>query len=84
MIRFIKNKMNEILPYLGLETICYYYRFIASSEVAFAVLYMQLSYPKKLKTMLHHFSYSRSWLSVVFNDVIMHLVRDYKKKTKLE
>ena len=29
--------------------------------------------------MIHHFGHSRSWLFVVFNNVIMHLARRYKK-----
>ena len=71
--------MDEILPYLGLKTIHYCCRFIASPEIALAILCMRLSYLEKLKTMIHYFGYSRSRLSIVFNDVIMYLARRYKK-----
>ena len=78
-MRFTKNEIDEILPYLGLEIIHYCCQFVASPEIALAVLCMRLSYPERLKTMIRHFGHSRSWLSVVFNDVIMHLARRYKK-----
>lgn len=80
MMRFTKAEMDEILPHLGLESIKYRRRYDASPEVALAVLCMRLSYPERLKTMIHHFGHSRSWISTIFNDVIMHLARRYKKK----
>lgn len=79
MMRFTKNKIDEILSYLGLEIICYCCQFVALPEVALAILYMQLSYPKKLKTIIYHFGHLRSWLFIIFNNVIMHLAWFYKK-----
>ena len=79
MMRFTKNKIDKILSYLELETICYCCQFVVSPEIALAVLCMQLSYPKRLKTIIHHFGYSRNWLSIVFNDMIMYLAQHYKK-----
>ena len=45
--------------------------------VAFTLLCARLSYPERLKTLIHPFGHSRSWISTIFNNIIMHLSRRY-------
>ena len=80
MMRFTKPEMDKILLHLDLQSIKYQRRYTASSEIALAVLCMQLSYLERYKTMIYPFGHSQSWLFTVFNDVIMHLSRQYKNK----
>lgn len=60
MMRLTKNKIDEILSYLRLETIYYCCQFVALFELAFAVLCMQLSCFKRLKNIIHYFDHSQS------------------------
>ena len=80
MMRFTKAEIDEILPHLDLQSIRYRRCYKVSPEIGLAVVCMRLSYPERYKMMIHHFGRSRSWLSTVFNDVIMHLARRYRNK----
>lgn len=73
--RFRKEEMLEVLPHLGLGNVRYRKRYTASPEVALALLCARLSYPERLKTLIHQFGHCTAWLSTVFDDAILHLSR---------
>jgi len=72
--------MQQILPYLELDRITYQHRYQASPEEAFCVLLSRLSSNKRLKDDMRLFGKSRTWQSVIFNDVVNCLVTRYQEK----
>ncbi|RPB29568.1 hypothetical protein L211DRAFT_776110 [Terfezia boudieri ATCC MYA-4762] len=78
--RFTKTEMQQILPYLCLDQITYRNRRKASPEEALCVLLSRLSSNKRFKDDITLFGKSRTWQSVIFNDVITHLVTRYAEK----
>ncbi len=79
-MRFTLRKVECILPLLSLHEICFQNRLQATSEEAFAVVLIKLSYPKRYWAMIDRFGHSRTWLLIVFNDTRIHLYRRYQKK----
>lgn len=71
--------MSQLLPLLELDSIRYRCRYTASPDVALALVLCRLSYPTRYKQLCNQFGHSRSWLSVVFTDVVLHLARRYKE-----
>ncbi|RPB26674.1 hypothetical protein L211DRAFT_856099 [Terfezia boudieri ATCC MYA-4762] len=78
--RFTRSEIRQILPYLELDQITYRYRYQASAEEAFCVLLSRLSSNKRLKDEMRLFGKSRTWQSVIFNDVVTYLVTRYQEK----
>jgi len=72
--------MQQILLYLCLDQITYRNRRRASPEEALCVLLSRLSSNQRLKDEMRLFGKSRTWQSVIFNDVITHLVTRYEEK----
>ena len=79
LTRFTPDQIHRILPLLGLHEIHFRNRFQATAEEAFAVILIRLSYPTRYWTMMDRFGHSRTWLSVIFNDTIIHLYRRYRR-----
>lgn len=67
-----------MLQYFALEDIDFRYRYRCSPEMAICVTLYRLSAPSRYKELMQLFRRSRSWLSVIFNDVIIHLVTRYR------
>ena len=80
LVRFSPEEIRRFLPLLGLETIRFRNRIQATSEEALAVILIKLSYPTRYWNMIDRFGHRRTWLSIVFNDTLIHLFRRYRKK----
>lgn len=70
---FYPGKIQRLLPLLSLHKIQFRARCTATPEEVFAVVFIQLSYPIYYWNMMDRFGYSRTWLSIVFNDTIIHI-----------
>lgn len=79
LTRFTPNEIHRLLPLLHFQDIRFRNRFEATPEEAFAVVLIRLSYPTRYWSMMDRFGHSRTWLSVVFNDTIIHLYRRFRK-----
>jgi hypothetical protein len=69
-----------MLQHFDLESLEYRYRCRCQPETALCVVLYRLSAPTRYKELMHLFKRSRSWLAVIFNDVICHLIERYKDK----
>ena len=69
--RFSRGEIRQILPYLALDVIAYRFRYTATPELAFCML---------LSDGVSLFGKSRTWQSVIFNDVVTHLITRYAAK----
>ena len=79
MCRFTKKEMFQILSHLDLQSIRFRARYATNSKVALTMLCARLSYLDRLKSLMHNFDHSKTWLSVIFNDIVLHLTRKYEK-----
>lgn len=79
LTRFTYEEINRFLPLLGLDEIRFRNRITATPEEALGVLLIRLSYPTRYWSMMNQFGHSRTWLSIVFNDTLIHLYRRYHK-----
>ena len=79
LTRFTRAEIERFLPLLGLEEIRFRNRLDATPEEALAVVLIRLSYPNRYWEMMDRFGHSRTWLSIVFNDTLIHLYRRYRK-----
>ena len=77
--RFSKKKMLKVLSHLKLEDIRYRNKQSVIFEIALTILCARLSYSKRFKTLMHHFDHFKNWIFIIFNDVVVHLTRRYKK-----
>ena len=73
MFRFTKHDVLRMLPFFGLETLRFRHRYEATSLEALCLVLIRLAYPVRLLSLCDIFGRSRSWLSTIFNDTIMHL-----------
>ncbi len=80
LTRFTPGEIARFLSLLGLHEIQFRNRIAAIAEEALAVLLVRLTYPTRYWTMMDEFRHSRTWLSIVFNDTMLHLYRRYHKK----
>lgn len=76
---FIPDEVQRILPLLGLHEIHFRNRLEAIPEEAFAVVLIRLSYPMRYWSMMDRFGHSRTWLSIIYNDTIIHLYHRFRK-----
>ena len=79
LTRFVPDKVQRILPLLGLHEIRFRNRLEATPEEAFAVVLIRLSYPMRYWSMMDRFGHSRTWLSIIYNDTIIHLYCRFRK-----
>lgn len=76
---FIRMKLS--VSYLCLVSIVRFRnRLQATAEEALAVLLIRLSYLTRYWAMMDQFGHSRTWLSIIFNDTLIHLYQRYRKK----
>lgn len=80
LTRFTRTELDRFLPLLGLEEIQFRNRVRATPEEALAVVLIKLSFPNRYWEIMDRFGHSRTWLSIVFNDTMIHLYRRYRKK----
>lgn len=80
LTRFTRAEIERFLLLLGLEKIRFRNCLDATPEEALAVVLIRLSYPNRYWEMMDQFSHSRTWLSIIFNDTLIHLYRRYRKK----
>lgn len=80
-MRFTPREVERILPLLSLHEIRFRKCLQATSEEALAVVLIRLSYPTRYWATMDRSGHSHTWLSIVFNDTIIHLYRRYRKKT---
>ncbi|PWW73575.1 hypothetical protein C7212DRAFT_216301, partial [Tuber magnatum] len=76
-IRFSKEEIHQILPYLKLHRIQWRYHYNPHPEEAFCILLYRLFYPYRLKNCLKIFGSSRGRLSVICNDLVSYLISRY-------
>lgn len=79
LIRFTPREVELILPFLSLHKIRFRNWQQATPEEALAVVLIRLPYPTRYCAMMDRFGHSRTWLSIVFNDTIIHLYQRYRK-----
>lgn len=79
LTRFTPNKVYHLLPLLNLQDIQFRNRFEATPEEAFAIVLIRFSYPIWYWSMMDRFGHSRTWLSVIFNDTIIHSYWRFRK-----
>ena len=79
-VRFTRQEIYEILPYLRLDLIQWTNKYNPSPEKALCILLCRLAWPGRLKDLIQHFGCSGSQLSSIFNDVADHLFHYFRKK----
>lgn len=80
LMRFTPAEILRILPLLALQEIRFRNRLEVTPEEALAVILIRLSYPTRYWSMMDRFGYSRTWLSIIFSNTLIHLYRRYRKK----
>lgn len=63
-----------MLQFFALDTVRYRNFYQCEPETALCVVLYRLASPTRYKDLMYVFYKSRSWLSTVFNEVILHLV----------
>lgn len=79
LMRFTHAEILRILLLLALQEIRFRNRLEVAPEEALAVILIRLSYPTRYWSMMDRFGYSRTWLSIIFNNTLIHLYRRYRK-----
>lgn len=77
--RFSKGEIRSILPYMRMDLCEISNRYQPSSELAFCIFLARLSYPNRLKDHIHFFGRSRSYISSVFADVVLHITKRFRR-----
>ena len=79
-LRFTRQEIRRILPLLYLEQVTYQFRYNPAPEKALCIVLARLAWPNRLADLMPWFGCSRSQLSVIFNDVVMHLFNLFREK----
>ena len=80
LIRFIYVQIDCFLPLLDLKEIQLCNWLKATSEEVLGVILIRLLYPNCYWKLINPFCHSRTWLSIVFNNTLIHLYCHYQKK----
>jgi hypothetical protein len=72
-LRFTPEEIYQLVPLLNLEGVPFRNRYKVDSVTAFCVVAARLSFPSRWEQLSDLFGRSKSWLSTVFNDVILYL-----------
>jgi hypothetical protein len=78
-LRFNKYQINQLARLLEIPE-KYRSRYHAAPTTALAITLYRLSYPSRLKQALEIFGHSKSYLSIIFNDVCIHIYHRYQAK----
>ena len=76
-MRFHRHEILKILPYLQLQEIVFRDRLTASPELAFSILLARLAWPRRNEDLEIFFGRSKTFISLIFNDTILHLYNRY-------
>ncbi|PGG94983.1 hypothetical protein AJ80_10062 [Polytolypa hystricis UAMH7299] len=71
--RFTKEEIHQIIPYLQLHQIEWQNHNRPSNELAFCILLGRLAYPARYDNMTNLFGRSKSYINMVFTDVVLHI-----------
>ena len=77
--RFTPEEIHRLVPLLNLEGVAYRNRYKVDPETAFCVVCVPLSFPNRWEHLVDLFGRYKSWLSTVFNDVILYLMARYRE-----
>lgn len=80
LMRFTPRELLRILPLLSLYEIRFCNCLQATCKEALTVVLIRLSYSTCYWAMMDQFGHGRIWLSIVFNDIIIHIYWRYRKK----
>lgn len=72
-MQFTPKEVERISSLLFLHEIRFRNRLQATLEEAFEVVLIRLSYPTRYWPMVDRFGHNCTWLSLFFNDTIIHL-----------
>jgi hypothetical protein len=78
-LRFTPEEIYQLVPLLNLEGVAFRHRYQADPVTAFYVVCARLSFPNRWEHLVDLFGRSKSWLSTVFNDVILYLMARYRE-----
>ena len=77
LLRFSVEEVHILVHLLHLHEIPWRRRVVVSSETALCIVLARLSFPGRWCLLLDVFGRSESWLSTVFNDVVVFLARRF-------
>jgi hypothetical protein len=72
-LRFTVEEVRQLAPLLELNQVPWRSRISCPAETALCVLCARLSYPGRWVALVDLFGRSQSWLSTVFNDIVIFL-----------
>jgi hypothetical protein len=76
--RFSKNEIRTLSNYFELDKIQWRHKYKSHSDTAMCLLFIRLAWSKRLFILTHFFHKSESFLSSIFNDVILYLYERYR------
>ena len=77
---FTKDEVRRIIPFCAFDTLTLRYRLRATYEEMLCVVLYKLAFPVRLATICDVFGRSCTWISVVFNDVVLHLYNRWQAR----
>lgn len=78
-LRFTSAEIYRLVPLLNLYGVVYRNRYTPDAITTSCVVCARLSFPSRWEHLTELFGQSKSWLSTVFNDVILYLVARYRE-----
>jgi len=79
VFRFNREEILLLTNRLEIGAISFRHRNTPQPELALCITLARLSYPKRWKDIIHHFGYSRSYCSGIFQDTVTHLMRTFSR-----
>jgi hypothetical protein len=70
---FTPEQIRQLVSLLGLDGVAYCCRYKADAELALCIVAARLSFPGRWHHLSDLFGRSSSWLSTVFNDIVLFL-----------
>lgn len=79
-LRFTREEIYQILPWLRLEQVEWTNGNKPSPEKAFCIFLCRLAWPNKIDEVIDRFGCSHSQISALFNDVADHLFTQFRER----
>ena len=76
-LRFTPEEIYRLAPFLNLYGVAFRHRYQADPLTAFCIVCARLSFPNRWEHLVDLFGKSKSWLSTVFNDIMLYLIARY-------
>jgi len=70
---FTPEQIRQLVPLLRLNDVAFRRRYITDAEQSLYILAARLSYPSRWHYLSNLFGRSSSWLSTIFNDIVLFL-----------